>query len=159
MTPDAPSKFEPLSWLLLFSTRTRMPWLDRLVFGRFKHVTAMGWVEAAGSWVIYDVQLCRTRITVMPEEEGTAWVGRCIAADPDAVVLRVPVHERGPRWFRFGSWCVPAVKHLIGLGSGALRPSRLFRDCLAAGAEIIHGTVEPSAVSAEPTGTRRASCG
>jgi hypothetical protein len=44
---------------------------------------------------------------------------------------RLPVPKRsGPQP---GFWCTLAMKHLVGISTGALRPDRLWRDCIAAG--------------------------
>lgn len=127
------SEFEPMSWLLVFHRRCTTPVLNRLVIGEFKHVSAAGWIEAAESWVFYDPSLNRTQILVMPDRTGTVAYSSIAVGN---AVLRMPVlARRGSA--RLGFWCVPAIKHLVGLRSGALRPDALWRDCLANGAEIV----------------------
>lgn len=153
------SRYEPLSWLVLFQTRTGYRWLDRLVLGRFKHVMAMGWVEATRTWLFYEVSFARTRVMVLPEDVGTELVAQKIVADPGAVVLRVPVNLDGCGIGRMGFWCVPAVKHLLGMRSGALRPDRLWRDCIASAGEIVYDAARTAALSAEPAGNRGAARG
>ena len=49
MNINDPSAFEPLSWLLVFHRRCATPIVNRLVWGEFKHVSAVGWVEASRS--------------------------------------------------------------------------------------------------------------
>ena len=137
MTEEEASKYEPITWLLVFSPKSAIWWVDRLVPGQFKHVMACAYAVEAKAWVAYEVTLVRTQILVMPDP---AW-DRFIAAriNSGASVLRI--ERRDGCWWtgRLGSWCVPAVKRLIGLRSGALRPDRLFADCLRAGAAIVHG--------------------
>lgn len=133
------SEFEPLTWLVLFQSSTSRRWIDRLVPGRFKHVMAFGWVEKAKAWVSYDVQLGRTHILLMAEADGEKKIGEAFGRDADAALLRCAVRlSPRPRLMPSGFWCVPAIKHLLGLRSGALRPDALWRDCLAQGAEIVH---------------------
>lgn len=127
---------EPLSWLIYFHTSTGKPWLDRLIPGRLKHVSAAGWVSEPGIWIFYDAGWRRTSVKALGEEKGEI---RAAALMRDSGVLKVPVNTevRGAALMRAGFWCVPAVKHLIGSRSGALRPDRLWRDLISAGAEII----------------------
>lgn len=133
MNGAAASEFEPLSWLLVFHRRCTIPIVNRLVIGEFKHVSAVGWVDAAQCWLFYDPTFTRTQILTIPDHLGAA--AYCSVAVGNAV-LRMPVQERRGT-ARLGFWCVPAIKHLIGLRSGALRPDALWRDCLANGAEIV----------------------
>lgn len=136
MTEEEASKYEPINWLLVFSPNSTLWWVDRLVRGRFKHVAVTGFSIETQAWVVYEVTLVRTQILIMPDAAWNRWIGTRVNAG--ASVLRV---ERGAgHWSvgRLGSWCVPAVKRLIGLRSGALRPDRLFADCLRAGAEVVH---------------------
>lgn len=161
MTPSEFSKFEPLSWLVVFTTTTTMPWLDRVLPGRFKHVMAFGWVEAAKVFVHYDVQFGRTRVMALPEPEGLDLIAFRLGGDSGAGALRMPA-DKNARWnARVGFWCVPAIKHLLGLRSGALRPDRLWRDCLASGAEVIHDVrrAEAAALPAERAGSAGAEGG
>ena len=126
------SDFEPTSWLVIFHRRCGTEWVNRLP-GRFKHVSAIGWVNGANCWVYYDPTIHRTQVMVLPDEIGIATYARIAA--PNAV-LKVPVRERIGAG-RVGFWCVPAIKHLLGLRSGALLPDRLWKDCLANGGEIV----------------------
>lgn len=127
--------FEPTSWLVVFHISTRWPWLDRLIPGRFKHVSALCWVASADSWLIYDVSARRTSVKIAKGSAGTEVAARIMA---DNGVLRVQV-ERSPQRFvcRVGFWCVPAIRHLLGCRSGALLPARLWRDLVAEGAEVV----------------------
>ena len=127
------SDYEPSSWLLVFHTKCRTPWVNRLVIGRYKHVSAVGWVANAQSWVFYDPTLQRTQILVLPDQLGIETYARLAVGN---AVLQMPVLERRGS-ARLGFWCVPAIKHLVGLRSGALRPDVLWRDCLANGAKEI----------------------
>jgi hypothetical protein len=136
---------EPGSWLVLFAVSTGRPWLDRIIPGKFKHVSAAAWITDTRTWVFYDVTLWRTSVNVLPMEAGD----RLFAlATRTHSVLRVPAGE-GRVLLRIGFWCVPAIKHLLGSSSGALLPSRLWRDLVATGAEIVHVFSEDPAERAD----------
>lgn len=127
---------EPREWLVLFHT-TSTPWVDFLVPGKFKHVSALGYVPATETWVSYSYECARTRISlVRGGEDFDRWFA---AAAHDAAVLRVPSPPfNEARWRpRLGLTCVSAVKHLLGLRSGALLPDGLWRHLAASGAEIV----------------------
>lgn len=132
---DGNTGFEPTAWLLIFHISTGKPWLDRLIPGFFKHVSAVGWVSDAQVWIAYDVSWRRTSLKLLPDEEGTRFYA---LAQRGNGVLKVAVNLelRGSAMFRAGFWCVPAMKHLVGSRSGALRPDRLWRDLVASGAEV-----------------------
>jgi hypothetical protein len=128
---------EVTQWFVAFYPSCANRWLDRLVPGRFKHVNAFGWSENARTWVLYEVGLWGTRVFVFPagragERELSAWT-------ETASILRLDRAEKQPgMWLRLGFWCVPATRHLLGLRGGALLPDGLWRDCLRAGAKVIH---------------------
>lgn len=129
----APSAYEPSHWLLVFEHETSWRWLNRLIPGRFKHVWAVGYVPQTDLWIFYDVNFRRTVITAVPDDDNAqAVIDRMTAGK---TVLQMPVLECRPHMIGF--WCVPAMKHLIGLRSGALLPAGLYRHCIAAGAKII----------------------
>lgn len=132
------SNFEPDSWLVVFHEKSSVRWVNRLVWGRFKHVSAVAWFEAARVWVLFDPALPRIQIVAMPENIGAEVVGGMI---DNAGVLRIRTREGfGSVGGRLGLWCVPAVKHLLGLRCGALRPDALWNHCVADGAEVMsHG--------------------
>jgi hypothetical protein len=127
MTEDHASGYEPGMWMIVFHRTTGKPWIDRLVPGEFKHVSAIGWIEPAKAWLFYDVARLRTWIRVIPEPQGLDYAAKVMAGNE---VLQVTPGEQG-NWFRFGLYCVPAIKHLLGLRSGALRPTALWRDLAA----------------------------
>jgi hypothetical protein len=127
----------PWTWLICFHRDCRTWWINRLVPGRFKHVTAIGYSPIAKVWIFYDPAIDRTRISVMQDGDGTsdvlaAWIRNATVV---SVNLDVAGHPAG-RW-RLGLWCVPIVAQLIGLRSGAVLPSRLLRDCLRHGGRIV----------------------
>jgi hypothetical protein len=123
---------EVRSWWVVFHERADCWWVDRFVPGRFKHVQAFAIVN--GIMVFLCPALGRTGVLVAPESEaGWDFAERFIG---DGEVVRVPVQDRAARVPRLGFWCVPAIAHLVGLPSGALRPDTLWRDCCAVGERI-----------------------
>jgi hypothetical protein len=124
----------PQRWLLVFETKCDWRW-RRLIPGKFKHVFAVGYVAAIETWIVYSVERDGTKVGAFrPGADFNSWLGSVI---PHAGVLRIKTQHAARRmpWFSF--WCVPAVKHLLGLRSGALWPDQLWRYCLANGAEIV----------------------
>ncbi|HZH50269.1 MAG TPA: hypothetical protein VEZ16_00155 [Microvirga sp.] len=130
---------EPTMWFLVFQDRARTWWLDLLALGRFKHVTAYGWVPDQGMWVFYDVSLGSTRIAILPA--GTvAAQEEIMRLSGQGVTLAMKPRGKVSRWFRLGFWCVPAIAHLVGVPGCAVRPDGLFRQCLRHGAvEVDYG--------------------
>ena len=143
-----PTAVEPDTWFIVFHPVSATTWLNRLPL-RFRHVSAFAYVHAAGCWLLYDVQFWATRHIVLPDNAGA--LDFLAGFTEGCTVLHMKRAGPSHLWFRAGFWCVPAIKHLLGLRSGALLPSGLFRSCLRAGAKIIHGPPEVrSAGRSEP---------
>lgn len=126
-----PGAGEPRKWIVCFCRKSARAWLDRMPIGEFKHVRAFGSIPEIQTWVFFDPAWDKTMIKVARGHAAEALV-REFMHESSMVIM--PVSERAMRP-HFGGWCVPAVKQLIGLRSGALRPSRLLKDCLANGGE------------------------
>jgi len=124
---------EPTLWWVCFSTHA-MTWWANLIPGKYKHVRVAGYHPGADAVVFYDVGLTRTVLSVGIGDDGFNALGGWLV-DHDVVTFR-PIREPDQtRWFfRLGFWCVPAIKHLLGVRSGALRPDTLMRDLLRCGA-------------------------
>lgn len=125
---------EPRQWTVVFDRRAATWWMNKAPIGKYKHVRAFGYVPEAKAWIFYDVSLDRTTIRMACDQDAMTLMGEWLAK-ADAILM--PVVDRGFPPPRLGFWCVPAIKHLIGLRSGALRPQRLWDDCLRAGGEIV----------------------
>ena len=95
-------------------------------------MAAFGYCADQAAWILYDVTTRRTLIRVMTPSQMDAWV----EALPDnrRIVEFEPVEEPAEPTFRVGFWCTPAVAHLVGARSRALRPEAFYRDLLAQGA-------------------------
>lgn len=126
---------EPAMWFLIFETKAQARWLRWLALGRFKHVSALGWVPDQRLWVHYDVSLGRTRISVLPDCPGA--VDHIATLRADSVMVAVMTLGDRTRVARLGFWCVPAIAHLVGLAGILWRPDALYRASLAQGGSIV----------------------
>ncbi len=146
----------PSQWLLIFETKCGWRW-RWLIPGRFKHVFAVGYVAAIDTWLVYSVEWEATRLGAFrPGDEFERWLSHVV---PRAGVLRVKGVSAPGRMPLFAFWCVPAVKHLLGLRSSALWPDQLWRYCLANGAEKVVDADAPRADAGKRTGEGAAACG
>lgn len=133
----------PLRWMIVFRRDTAAWWVRLLAWGEYKHVRAFAYVGECDTYIFYDVARGRTSIFAA---RGAGARALMLDWTKDADVLAMsPVGEarRMPVLFL----CTTTIRHLLGLPSGALRPDRLFRDCLDHGAELIHGTRHPIATA------------
>lgn len=128
-----PLVYRPEQWVVVFEpAQPGHRWLN-LVPGRYKHVRLYGYVPFLHVWLFVDPYLAGIEIHVAAhgapaDELADAWTRGC-----DIVVMPRREHmNRSVAAAGFG-WCVPVVKRLIGLNSGALRPDSLFADCIANG--------------------------
>jgi hypothetical protein len=122
---------EPARWVLVFQRQSKLRIARWLSFGEFKHVSAYAFLPIAKAWLIFDVNAERTSSIVIGDGGEVPWLKSLMN---DAVLISMP---RGPGAGRlpvFG-WCVPAIAHLLGLRTWALRPDSLYRYCLAHGGE------------------------
>jgi hypothetical protein len=126
---------EPATWFVFFETRARSRWLSWLALGRFKHVSAAGWIPESGHWVFYDVSLRRSRIAVITDG-ALAWEHMSRIRD-HAVTVAFSPRDGRRFWFRVGFWCVPAIAHLVGCRPQALRPDGLYRALLRQGGALV----------------------
>lgn len=144
-----PSAFEPEVWMLVFA-RTSPSWLVRaMAHGRYQHVKAFAYVPPMDAFVFYDMAFNGMGIVLVPNRPAAlaSYMGPFVR-DADLMSFRAIRHPAG-RFVPRLMYCVPAIKHLIGLRSGALLPDRLWRDCLAAGGEPL-GRTDLSAAGAGP---------
>lgn len=126
---------EPDVWFLVFQTRARTRWLSWIAMGRYKHVTAFGYVPAMRAWLFYDVGLGRTWVAVMPDEPA-AWI-EAHGLQEESLTICIAPRGRRRHWLRLGFWCVPAMGHLVGIGEKTFRPDALLKACMSSGAEIV----------------------
>lgn len=136
MIRPAVTHIAPAEWFLAFRRSSPVPWVQRLP-GRFKHVACFGLVPGQGVWLFVEPTLTRCDLAAVPDRVADRYMEHVTF---DAVVVRyVPPPVPRRRWWWPGLFCTGAVAAVVGLRSGALRPDRLFRDCLADGGEVIAG--------------------
>lgn len=134
MTPLALTAIEPTRWVLVFQRSSKVWWVRALAWGKYKHVAAYAYLPGFKAWLIYEVSMARTSIVVVPDnEEARGWLYE-LTKGSDLVAVK---RGNGVHRFRLFGFCVPAIAHLIGLRTRALRPDRLFRDCLANGGALL----------------------
>lgn len=89
-----------------------------------------GWVSD-DLWIVYDAADVRSRHRLMTDKGFDDWLD---SQAPDITcIIGYRTKAAAPLKARLGLWCVTAVKHTLGLSSGALRPKALKRDILRAG--------------------------
>jgi len=138
---------QPAKWILAFRRTTDSRLINLLAFGRYKHVTAFGYIREVDHWVFMDWRTIALDIIVARGTDATRLINYYTR---DADMLGMPARSRQIGGPQFGLWCVPAVKQLLGIRGGALRPDALWRCCIRQGAEILsHESSEPA------TGTAR----
>jgi hypothetical protein len=120
-------------WTLVFCKKRGPWWVRLLAWGRYNHVKAVAYLPTMRAWLFYDVKFHGTRLMLAHEDElGIRGFLQAYLDDSDTIAMpRLPVPKRAAP--QLGFWCTLAMKHLIGISTSALRPDRLWRDCLAAG--------------------------
>lgn len=157
---DEPQVFahsQPSHWFVCFSPVTATWWVPFLAAGKYRHVRAFGTIPRSKIWLFVDVNAGGLTLRAAPDGPAaeaaiSAWIAGCDVlhiARRDAPGL--------PRWPVFS--CVTTIRHLIGLRSGALRPDRLFRDMLAAGAKKLDGQESTRSSAAAPRPDAGPDCG
>lgn len=125
-------------WFLVFHTKRSPTWWLRLVNpGRFTHVTAFAYAKGTQTWIFIDPTMFSTRVFVAPDGSQAERLLAQVSVDAAIIKMRVLPGERFRLRLLFS--CVSAARHLLNLpgGYGALSVDRLWRDCLAHGAEIV----------------------
>jgi hypothetical protein len=131
-----PEAVEPLQWNVVFHREAASRWSSAIAMGRFKHVSAFAYLQGLRGWVLFDVQFSRLRIVVLPDTpDSRVILGQVMKGN--AVVEMKRAEGGGVRFFRAGFFCTIAIKHLLGIKTNALRPDRLYRDCLRLGGQLM----------------------
>ena len=121
------------TWTLVFCKKPGRWWVRLLAWGRFHHVKAVAYLPRLKAWLFYDVKFNGTRLLLAQEDApGTKAFLQDYLDNTDTIMMpRVPMPRRITP--QLGFWCTIAMKHLVGIRSRALRPDRLWKDCIAAG--------------------------
>jgi hypothetical protein len=139
---------QPSRWVICFRKTTDSRWISWLACGRYKHVSAFGYIAEVDHWVFLDWRITTLDVIVA---RGTGADQLMAYYTRDADLLGMAPRKRG-RGLRLGLWCVPAVKHLVGIRGSALRPTALWKDCIRQGAEILHECARPASHSTRSDG-------
>ena len=121
------------TWTLVFCKRRGRWWVRLLAWGRYHHVKALAYLPGLRAWLFYDVKFNGTRVLLAhADAPGTGALLLDYLDNSDTITMpRTPMPRRlAPQ---LGFWCTIAMKHLVGIRSRALRPDRLWQDCIAAG--------------------------
>lgn len=128
-------KAQPRVWQVCFAKRTRTWWVDRFLPDGFRHVYLIGYVPEFGLWLLFDPLNDATGISILSKEMA----GRYLTlAMTEGAVLNFPARTVIPRvrfWHRLDFWCVPAVRHVLGLGCVATTPRGLHDYLVSLGAQ------------------------
>lgn len=130
------SDSEPLEWFVVFHRKSTRWWVKWLAWGKYEHVSAFAEVKKAGIWLFFDIMVSRIRILAVPNDRADFMLGH-YSREGLVVRMMAPIPADEGMKLRPGFWCVPAVAHLLGIKSCALRPDTLLRHCLANGGTIV----------------------
>ena len=138
---ELPPAIEPDYWNVVFHPSEGI--LPRLVLGRFQHVSAFTYIPGFAGWILYDVQWGGVRIAMFSK------VAHLVAYTRGCTVVKFTCrYDHMPLYTRLGFYCVPAIKHLIGLSCVAVSPDGLYRAVIANGGEVISEPERPTAAAA-----------
>lgn len=126
---------QPEQWLLAFDPHTENR-LARAVPGRFKHVRAFGYVPFLHVWLFLDPTFAGIEVWVAAKGEAADAMAAQWTRGCTVVLMPRRPHANQALALAASGWCVPVVKRLIGLQSGALRVDALFGDCLRQGGRL-----------------------
>lgn len=131
-------RFEPSEWFVVFHRESDRPIFRFLSFGRYRHVSAFGYLPHLHAWVFFSFLTGRIRIATIPDHQANRMLE---FYSKRGCILRMPAPDPKDRRFKAKPvfTCVQAVAHLLGLSTCALRPDALHRHCLANGGTIIVG--------------------
>lgn len=124
-----------VAWLIVFHRRSTW-WVEAICPGRFKHVSAAGFVPEANAWVALSWELGRIRVAVIPDDRFLGWFGGWCGEGAGVLRVAAPDFDLGSWRPRLGLSCTSMVCHLLGLRRCALWPMSLWRLLVANGAEI-----------------------
>lgn len=127
---SGPLIVQPEFWTVVFSRETSTRWVSWLALGRYKHVRAYAYVPFLHVWVFFDPHIGGTDIVIAADgAPAQAMIASWIERADLVRVRRVAARRRFPVL----GFCVPAIRRLLGIPGGALRPDAFFAECLAHG--------------------------
>ena len=134
LTERLPPASSPPIWYVVFGQDANPHLFDRFLHRGFRHVFAFGYLPGHDLWIIYDVKFSHTVMGVIEAGDAARLIG-WIRNSGRALEWKSRKTQT-VRW-RFGFWCVPAIKHLLGLRCVALTPWQLYRWMLKNGAKEV----------------------
>lgn len=142
---------EPGEWFIVFHPDTAIPFVRAVCPGRFKHVSAWGYYPGFKSWLIFDPQWGGLRLSMISHADmPTAFPEYTRGCE---VVKMVRAGEIGlSPLSRLGFWCVPAIKHLLGVRCATWRPDAFYRHILRRGGIPIGKQNSTTCARLEPAG-------
>lgn len=129
-----PDAIEPSCWYVAFHERTTNR-IAALCPGRFKHVSAFAYYPGFKSWLYVDPQFGRLRLLMIAHDQRKLLLDEIASA----ALVRFEIASLQSFSFRFGLYCVPQIKYLLGLSCVAARPDALYRHILKNGGILIDG--------------------
>ena len=136
-----PDAIEPSYWNVVFHPSQSR--LNRLLLGRFQHVSAFTYIPGVGAWIMIDCQWGGMRIALIPR------INILVAYTRNCTVIKFDRrYQRFALASRFGFYCVPAIKQLLGLSCVAATPDGLYRYLINNGGELISGQSVDTAAAA-----------
>lgn len=145
---------EPDRWLLIFHREASSFWTGIVAPGKYKHVSAMGYVAALQTWVYYDVQFGGVRIALARQGEGFRQLHAAVIGNTPCDTMWMPRGKERRTWTPRLFLCTTAIAHLVGLRSGTLLPSTLWKHCLANGGEIFDGGTQEAGPTTDQPAVR-----
>jgi hypothetical protein len=127
---------EVVDWFVAFH-ETSCAWYGRLVPGRFKHVSLVGYAPLADAWVFFEVTFANARIVLLPK--GQLADAQLADWTKDCAVLKFRARESGaPLVFRGFLTCVSFAKHMLGVQCVGPLPDNLYRALIGHGAQVVY---------------------
>lgn len=119
----------PDFWYACFMKTGSEAWWDRFLPPGFRHVYLIGYVAAHDVWLLFDPRRAWSVLGVVSVGTVGSLLSRAVG-EGAALLVKPEGDAMSPGWLgRLGFYCVPAVKHALGLRCVAVTP-RGLHDCL-----------------------------
>lgn len=126
----------PQLWNVCFAGLERNRWFDRFLRPGFRHVFMVGYVAEFGLWLKYEVLFSYSSIAIVSGDYAAGLICKAMH-DGDVLTMRPMFHMKHRVVSRLGLWCVPAVRHALGVRCVALTPQGIHRFLLKNGAKSL----------------------
>ena len=130
-----PHAIEPDTWFIVFWKDAATWWLGLAAMGTYKHVSAFAYIPGVKAWVHYDAQWNGLKLQFIPHAHCQEVLGPILR---DNEVIKIKKEWRSVGILsRLGFYCVPTVKHLLGVQGCVVRPDGLHKVLLRNGGVAI----------------------